>query len=420
MDVAGGLAAFWVASYNHGLRRQPRSRRRCVVPLTRRLIDRFEDAGLSKCVSDANATMWWRSASGRVSPGFAPQLHCLVLAKPGYCDPDCFDFEEHVLSKYHGAPICTQKIAEAWLAHPQHPRLLSNVRHLGRAQPFNINGSVGHLIDYGEALQGMGLFRCMSPITKITLGEVMHGWGLQPDLAVPYISLPEPLPALLTCGQWTTLAVEPHSVPPEGLHASWKGKWPPADWRAQHEQAATTTHFITSRSPLNTACSCTTDMGTDLGFNDFQTTSLLNLFDWANDNFEPDRGVAQPGPQPVPQPQAESASSSDLDCDGGPRPQEAQGEAGATDPYDAFPSYVFPGSVKIAGFLHIGHNALARVCKQLPSWPRIRHSLQQVVTLFARSGSSTAFSRRLLVGRWERERARFEDENACPVLIDWR
>ena len=154
-------------------------------------------------------------------------------------------------------------------------------------------------------------------------------------------------------------------------------------------------------------------MGTELGFNDFSTRSLRNLFHWqdAGDEIVRDGGhVANV---------ASSGESSDIEVEGAAHAAEAIPEA-APDPYEAFPELVFPASMKVAGFLHIGHNALARVCKSLPSWESTRNSSQQFSALFSRSGSCTVFSRHLLVGEFEQERPRFEKDRACPEFIEWR
>ena len=172
---------------------------------------------------------------------------------------------------------------------------------------------------------------------------------------------------------------------------------------------------------LQTVRSWTTDMGSELGFNDFRAEEVYQLCPFldADDGvgFDSRSHAIHTAPAP-------GASDSDIDCDVGSSKQPRQHQQGSESPeydlYDGFADYAFPGSLRVAGFLHIGHGALESVCSELDSWPRIREQMTQVCRMFGNIGSILAFSQTLLVGDCARYRKLFEQEARCPEFLDWR
>ena len=82
--------------------------------------------------------------------------------------------------------------------------------------------------------------------------------------------------------------------------------------------------------------------------------------------------------------------------------------------------FAFPGSLRVAGFMHIGHNALHHICESLPNWEGVKELMVQLCRLFNNPGSILAFSETVLVGDMARHKRHFQESARCPDFIDWR
>ena len=159
--------------------------------------------------------------------------------------------------------------------------------------------------------------------------------------------------------------------------------------------------------------SWTTDMGTELGLNDYTSADVRSLLSppLLADELEID---------PVGHRRhAESEASHDeqLSPDGHPlgRDQEV---AVAIPVIEEDSRYVFPRSIGIAGMMHVLHNALSDATQALQMWDQKQPQIRKVTAFFSAKGLRERFVKCCCSG--EKQKYAFLFKLGPPEFINWR
>eukprot|EP00971_Amphidinium_carterae_P111194 2202380-Amphidinium_carterae.2 len=155
----------------------------------------------------------------------------------------------------------------------------------------------------------------------------------------------------------------------------------------------------------------TTDMGTEFKLNDFRAASFQDLLPWTHAGDLMDEQDFDKVVPSVPD------DVDDLGDDVGVASVHTSASA---LPIQHFPEHVFPRSMQIPGFMHIGHNALSGAMSGLAGWASTETSMQHLTRLFGHKGPKERFVNTLLTGEHACYGQVFSRGQKCPTFTAWR
>ena len=199
-------------------------------------------------------------------------------------------------------------------------------------------------------------------------------------------------------------------------------------------------------------------MGTEFTFSSYKTESAVELMPWfaghdlrpegqanapagpivanpdgseSGNEWLPDVSANQRIPRPVQrQPHHEENSSSESGFEGDCQPANVSGQPQpvlggcpqqevpcmADDVYACYKDFVFPGSLRVPGFLHIAHGALSKVCQSLEGWEDIKEPLTHLGNLMHLHGPWDVYIETILVGPFAEKKVLVRGEKIMPSI----